>query len=375
MYITVSQAFGFGLDVLCMIFVFCVVFSFLLTDSKAFNGASVGLAISQSMALTAMLQWGIRQSAEVMNQMMAVERVLEYRDLEPEEKEVKKVVNASWPPDGRIKFNNVVYRYAKEMEPALRGVNFEVKSCEKIGIVGRTGVSCKQSRQVTNQNLKLSILFLKAGKSSLIGSIFRMAEIEGDIVIDDIDTQMISLEQLRSKISIIPQDPVLFSGSMRRNLDPFEEYSDELLWKSLEEVKLKDIPSLQLQGLQTLVAAGGSNFSVGQRQLICLARAILRNNKVLVLDEATANVDPDTDALIQETIREKFKNCTVMTIAHRLHTVMDSDKILVMNFGRVEEFDTPHNLLQIKGGIFADMVKATGPTESKNLIMMAKKNA
>lgn len=186
---------------------------------------------------------------------------------------------------------------------------------------------------------------------------------------------MISLEQLRSKISIIPQDPVLFSGSMRRNLDPFEEYSDDLLWKSLEEVKLKEIPSLQLQGLQTLVAAGGSNFSVGQRQLICLARAILRNNKVLVLDEATANVDPDTDALIQETIREKFKNCTVMTIAHRLHTVMDSDKILVMNFGKVEEFDTPHNLLQIEGGIFADMVKATGPAESKNLILLAKKNA
>lgn len=162
---------------------------------------------------------------------------------------------------------------------------------------------------------------------------------------------------------------------MRRNLDPFDEYSDSLLWKALEEVKLKDIPALQVQGLQSLVAAGGSNFSVGQRQLICLARAILRNNKVLVLDEATANVDPDTDALIQETIREKFKNCTVMTIAHRLHTVMDSDKILVMNFGRVEEFDTPLNLLDVEGGIFADMVKATGPTESKNLIQMAKKKA
>ena len=161
---------------------------------------------------------------------------------------------------------------------------------------------------------------------------------------------------------------------MRRNLDPFEEYPDELLWKSLEDVKLKDIPSLQLQGLQTLVAAGGSNFSVGQRQLICLARAILRNNKILVLDEATANVDPDTDALIQKTIREKFKDCTVMTIAHRLHTVMDSDKIVVMNFGKVEEFDTPLNLLNIKEGIFADMVNATGPSESKNLKLMAKKN-
>lgn len=185
---------------------------------------------------------------------------------------------------------------------------------------------------------------------------------------------MISLEQLRSKISIIPQDPVLFSGTMRKNLDPFDEYSDELLWMSLEEVKLKNISALQLQGLQSLVAAGGSNFSVGQRQLICLARAILRNNKVLVLDEATANVDPDTDGLIQETIREKFKNCTVLTIAHRLHTIMDSDRILVMNFGKVEEFDTPLNLLEKEGGIFAEMVKATG-AESKNLILMAKKSA
>lgn len=141
MYITASQAFGFALDVLCTVFVFCVTFSFLYSDTRVFNGASVGLAISQSMALTMMLQWGIRQSAEVMNQLMSVERVLEYRDLEAEEKEVKKVANKTWPEDGRIKFKDVVYRYAKEMEPALKGVNFEVKSCEKIGIVGRTGVS------------------------------------------------------------------------------------------------------------------------------------------------------------------------------------------------------------------------------------------
>lgn len=141
MYITASQAFGFSLDVLCTVFVFCVTFSFLYADTKDFNGASVGLAISQSLGLTAMLQWGIRQSAEVMNQLMSVERVLEYRDLESEQKEVKKVANKTWPEDGRIKFKDVVYRYAKDMEPALKGVNFEVNLCEKIGIVGRTGVS------------------------------------------------------------------------------------------------------------------------------------------------------------------------------------------------------------------------------------------
>jgi ATP-binding cassette subfamily C (CFTR/MRP) protein 4 len=160
---------------------------------------------------------------------------------------------------------------------------------------------------------------------------------------------------------------------MRRNLDPFEEYPDDLLWKALEEVKLKDIPILKQLGLQTLVAAGGSNFSVGQRQLICLARAILRNNKILVLDEATANVDPETDGLIQQTIREKFINCSVLTIAHRLNTVMDSDKILVMNFGRVAEFDSPLNLLNKHDGIFRSMIHATG-NESKNLIAMIKKN-
>lgn len=159
---------------------------------------------------------------------------------------------------------------------------------------------------------------------------------------------------------------------MRKNLDPFEEFPDELLWKALEEVKLKDTIFKTL-GLQTLVAESGSNFSVGQRQLICLARAILRNNKILVMDEATASCDGETDALIQETIREKFVDSTVLTIAHRLHTIVDSNKILVMNFGRVAEFDTPQNLLNIDDGIFRSMIHATG-AESKKLIESIKKN-
>ena len=350
MYIAVSQAFGFGLDVLCIVFVFVVTFSFLWLDTKDVSGSSVGLAISQAMSLTAMLQWGVRQSAEVANQMMAVERILEYRDLEPEQKDdpSPNEVEKSWPQHGAVEFKNVVYRYFEEAEPALRGVNFKVRPGEKIGIVGRTG----------------------AGKSSLIGAIYRMAELEGEIIIDGIDTGKISLEQLRSKISIIPQDPVLFSGTLRRNLDPFENFADDLLWKALSEVELKDIAGPQ--GLQTLVAAGGSNFSVGQRQLICLARAVLRNNKILVLDEATANVDPDTDHLIQLTIRRRFCDCTVLTVAHRLHTIMDSDRVLVMNYGIAEEFDTPMNLLEIPMGIFRDMVNATGTQESETLRRMAK---
>lgn len=195
-----------------------------------------------------------------------------------------------------------------------------------------------------------------------------MAPIEGIIEIDDLNTESVSLDSLRSKISIIPQDPVLFSESVRYNLDPFGSYGDDALWRALDEVELK----MKIESLDYRVTEGGANFSVGQRQLICLARAILRNNKVLVLDEATANVDPQTDAFIQRTIREKFGEYTVITVAHRLHTVMDSDRILVMDAGTIREFDHPHRLLQINDGILKNMVEATGANECDHLKRMAE---
>lgn len=216
----------------------------------------------------------------------------------------------------------------------------------QIGIVGRTG----------------------AGKSSLISALFRLAKLDGVIYIDDVDSKKIGLYDLRNKISIIPQEPILFSATLRDNLDPFHEFSDADLWSVLEEVELKHM----INSLDYYVEQDGSNFSVGQRQLVCLARAILQNNKILILDEATANVDPTTDALIQTTIRKKFKDCTVLTIAHRLNTIMDSDKILVMDEGKVLEFDHPHILLQNEQSHFNSMVQETGKAMTEQLKQYAK---
>lgn len=223
---------------------------------------------------------------------------------------------------------------------------------KKIGIVGRTG----------------------AGKSSIINALFRLTDTTGSVIVDSIDIAEIGLHDLRSKISIIPQEPVLFSGTMRKNLDPFDEYSDNDLWKALEDVELKEAIQELNAGLNSQMSEGGSNFSVGQRQLVCLSRAILRNNRILVMDEATANVDPQTDALIQHTIRRKFADCTVLTIAHRLHTVMDSDKVLVMDAGTMKEFDHPFILLENQNGILYGMVQQTGRTMAANLYEVAKEN-
>lgn len=338
-----NAALGLWLDCISTAFVACVTFSFIVMHGETFS-ANVGLAISQAMILTGMVQYGIRQTAESIQQMTSVERVIQYIELKSEN-DPPKIPPSDWPWRGQIEFRDMSLRYDANSAPVLKHLDLLIAPTWKVGIVGRTG----------------------AGKSSLIGALFRLAPIEGRILIDGIDTGVVSLESLRSKISIIPQDPVLFSATIRYNLDPFDLYDDDGLWKAINEVELKSA----ISGLDYMVTESGTNFSVGQRQLICLARAILRNNKVLVLDEATANVDPQTDALIQKTIREKFKQCTVLTVAHRLHTVMDSDRMLVMDAGEAREFDVPHILLQREGGILRDMVEATGPSESESLKRIA----
>ncbi|KAH8258986.1 hypothetical protein KR038_000987, partial [Drosophila bunnanda] len=354
-FLTTSRAFAYWLDFLCVIYMAIATLSFFVFPPD--NAADVGLVITQVLGLTGLVQFAIRQSAELENQMTAVERVVEYEDIEPEgqlEAPPDKKPPKSWPEKGKIVFDELSMRYIPNMKAKciLKSLNFVIKPREKIGIVGRTG----------------------AGKSSLINALFRLSYNDGSILIDKRNTNDMGLHDLRSKISIIPQEPVLFSGTMRYNLDPFDEYSDDKLWRSLEEVKLKDVVADLPNGLQSKITEGGTNFSVGQRQLVCLARAVLRENRILVMDEATANVDPQTDGLIQATIRSKFKDCTVLTIAHRLHTIMDSDKVMVMDAGKVVEFGTPYELLtKADSKVFHGMVKQTGQASYDGLFQIAQK--
>ncbi|XP_008214580.1 probable multidrug resistance-associated protein lethal(2)03659 isoform X1 [Nasonia vitripennis] len=346
-FIATSRAFGFYLDVFCLLYIAVVTMSFFILGDEKADGGSVGLAITQSIGLTGMFQWGMRQSAELENQMTSVERMLEYSNLPSEpplESIPEKKPKPDWPSEGKIEFKSVFLRYSPLDPPVLKNLNFVIQPKEKIGIVGRTG----------------------AGKSSLIQSLFRLADVQGRIEIDEIETSEIGLHDLRGKISIIPQEPFLFSGTLRKNLDPFDSYEDSVLWQALEEVELKEM------GLTAHINEGGSNMSVGQRQLVCLARAIVKNNPILVLDEATANVDPRTDELIQKTIRTKFEKCTVLTIAHRLNTVMDSDRILVMDAGTAVEFEHPYILLQKESGYLRSMVNETGKNMAEALMTVAE---
>ncbi|XP_023241974.1 multidrug resistance-associated protein 4-like [Centruroides sculpturatus] len=285
--------------------------------------------------------------------MNSVKRILNYSKLKSEasyESLPNKRPPSDWPQRGKIHFDNLSLQYSEDKNIVLKNLTFRIRSGEKIGIVGRTG----------------------AGKSSIIASLFRMTEPTGTITIDGVDTKVIGLSDLRSKISIIPQDPMLFTGPLRRNIDPFNEYSDDQLWQAIEQVQLKEVINKLPGGLDTHLSEGGRNFSVGERQLICLARTILRENKILVMDEATSNIDINTDFRIQKVIRDKFKSCTVLTIAHRLHTVIDSDRVMVIYTGRLQEFDSPYALLKNVNGTFYNLIKNTGVTSMNELYKIAK---
>ncbi|OXA43509.1 multidrug resistance-associated protein 1 [Folsomia candida] len=317
---------------------------FAVLGRETISPGLVGLSVSYALQITGGLLMLVRFTSDVETNIVAVERMAEYSEA-PQEAPWEipsKKPSPSWPDKGAMIFNAYKTRYRPGLDLVLRNVSFSIQPGEKVGIVGRTG----------------------AGKSSLTLALFRIIEpAGGSISIDGEDIGRLGLHDVRGRITIIPQDPVLFSGTLRMNLDPFESYSDQVIWQTLELAHLKDFVTSLPAGLTHEIAEGGENLSVGQRQLVCLARALLRKTKILCLDEATAAIDLDTDDLIQATIRKEFKDATVITIAHRLNTIMDSTRVMVLDKGEVVEFDTVPNLLAQPDSIFTGMARDAGLTK------------
>ena len=316
--------FVFQVDVLVSVygFIVAVIIIILRNDLSPLVSAFI---LSQVFSLLDLTQYSIRFSAEVEMNMVSVERVLDYIDLPQEAPLHSNRTSQFHVSRGDVEFRDVELRYSPELPLVLKGVSFQVRGGEKVGIVGRTG----------------------SGKTSLQNALLRLIELSsGSICIDGVDVRELGLHELRNQISIIPQDPVLFSGALRFALDPFSSFRDDQVWQVLEEVELGEkVKKLERQ-LEFSISEGGSNFSVGERQLLCLARAILKQSRILMLDEATSYVDTITDSKIQHLLQSKFENCTVFTIAHRIHTVMQYDWILVMENGEIVESGSPSNLLE-----------------------------
>jgi ATP-binding cassette subfamily C (CFTR/MRP) protein 1 len=309
------------------------------------SAGAVGLAMSYGLQITQSLSMMVRVSVEVETNIVSVERVLEYANLPSEAEDIihSNRPAPTWPAKGVVQFNDYSMRYRPNLELVLKNISIGFRSKEKIGVVGRTG----------------------AGKSSLTLSLFRIIEAaSGGIEIDNLDTSVIGLADLRSKLAIIPQDAALFEGTIRDNLDPTHTKSDEELWEALEHARLKKHVTGMPGGLDAAVQEAGSNLSQGQKQLVSLARALLTNSSILVLDEATAAVDVETDALLQETLRsDLFTDRTIITIAHRINTIIDCDRIVVLNRGEVVEFGTPEELIK-SGGFFFGLAKEAGLIDS-----------
>ncbi|KAJ1555055.1 hypothetical protein HK096_009754 [Nowakowskiella sp. JEL0078] len=340
MFISTGRWLGLRLDLLSTSFI--IVVSFLavgLRQSLGLSPGIIGLLLSYSLQLIDLLQWGVRLSVEVEHLMVSVERILEYTQLESEAPLITDVRPPnSWPDRGEVVINKMSLKYLNTTKPAVHQLSVHLEPGLRYGIVGRTG----------------------AGKSSILQAIFRLVEPtpeSGAIFIDGIDISTIGLNDLRSRISIIPQEPFCFKGSLRFNIDPFMAFTDQEIWNVLDAVELKKMVESLSEKLEAPVAENGGNWSFGEKQLICLARAILRNSKLIVMDEATAAIDLKTDALIQKAIRgysrkengikqPYFAEATIITIAHRLETVIDFDRLLVLNSGSLVEFGSPYELLQ-----------------------------
>lgn len=322
-----------------LIVLFAAIFAVFERDSL--DSSSVGLIISYALNTTQNLNYLVRSTSEIETNVVGVERILEYSSLPMEaEWNIESTKPPSgWPTKGFVDFENYATRYRPGLDLVLKGITVSIEQGEKIGIVGRTG----------------------AGKSSLTLALFRLIESAGGCIkIDGIDIGTIGLHQLRQRLTIIPQDPVLFSGTIRSNLDPFSQYSDHELWESLELAHLKKFVTSTEGGLEHVISENGSNLSSGEKQLIALARALLRKTQILIMDEATSAVDFETDSLIQKTVRKEFASTTVLTIAHRLNTIIDSSRVLVLQAGEIAEFDNPQTLLKDETSIFHSMAEAAG---------------
>jgi len=379
------QWMGVQTQLLSAFIILVAALSFVLAPRGSVDASAAGLAMSFAMSIAQCLGYFVRCSCDMQNQLISVERIMELTELNTEAAlrtdpdsitgralESQRQEGRPWPQMGEIVFENYSTRYREGLDLVLRNVSFTAEAGKRVGIVGRTG----------------------AGKSSLTLALFRMIEaansplaracdntgrvteydddeeeeIGGKISIDGLDISQMGLADLREQLAIIPQEPVLFAGTVRENLDPFGQVDDASLWLALEQAHLKDfILSLNPTGedggeggLSFRVAQQGENFSLGQRSLLCLTRALLRKTKVLILDEATSAVDVETDELIQQTIRKEFADRTVLTIAHRIKTVMDSDKILVLDHGSVVEYDAPSTLVQRPESLFYKLAQQAG---------------
>ncbi|XP_005534303.1 PREDICTED: ATP-binding cassette sub-family C member 9, partial [Pseudopodoces humilis] len=319
----------------------CIVLTAAVTSiTEGPHSGFVGLGLLYALTITNYLNWVVRNLADLEVQMGAVKKVHSFLNMESENYEGyldPSQVPKDWPQEGEIKIENLCVRYENNLKPVLKHVKAYIKPGQKVGICGRTG----------------------SGKSSLSLAFFRMVDIfDGRIVIDGIDISKLPLHTLRSRLSIILQDPILFSGSIRFNLDPECKCTDNRLWEALEIAQLKNMVKSLPGGLDAMVTEGGENFSVGQRQLFCLARAFVRKSSILIMDEATASIDMATENILQKVVMTAFADRTVVTIAHRVHTILTADLVIVMKRGNILEYDTPENLLSQEDGIFASFVRA-----------------
>ncbi|CAL5409213.1 unnamed protein product [Camellia sinensis] len=337
------------LEILSVIVLSGSVLAMTLRPYGASKSGFIGMALSYGLSLNVTLVFSVQTLCLLENLIIAGERLEQYMHIHSEAHEIiqdnRPALN--WPEIGRVEIHDLKYsmlkkkmvfkqvRYRPNAPLVLRGISCIIEGGNKIGIVGRTG----------------------SGKTTLISALFCLVEpTEGMIVIDDLNISTIGLHDLRSHFSVIPQDPTLFSGSVRYNLDPLEEHMDQEIWEVLEKCQLQEAIKEKEEGLYSLVMQNGSNWSMGQRQLFCLGRALLKRRKILVLDEATASIDNATDSIIQKIIRIEFEDCTVITVAHRIPTVMDCTMVLAISEGQLVEYDEPMKLISKEGSLFGQLV-------------------